>query len=395
MSETPPQAYISKVHLKGYKSIRDLEIDFKPGLNIIIGPNGSGKTNFLEFLKIICSDFVNQPFELIPFQAKIDFINRDQDYISSHLTTKFKIANSKYRFIIEDESYLNKKKFEKNILLFSETGNYQEEQSELFVPLDDEFKKYKILKPDLTLINYGNSYDERLRTPLQVTFRRHENVWHITGKDYNVLFGLVHYIYRASYHTVEEYISVFFNLEEDFKTLLQKFSPIKDIKFNESKFFLTQINEHEYKLDNITLSFYVNDRWDYWQNLSDGTKRMFYIIATFYKDYYSSSIFLLEEPELGIHPDQLYKLMDFLKEQSKEKQIIITTHSPEVLNILEKDEIDRIIVTRHEGEKGTKMYHLSEKEQSHVRNYMKHEASISDYWLQSGFEKENEEEVAS
>ena len=47
MSETPPQAYISKVHLKGYKSIKDLEIDFKPGLNIIIGPNGSGKTNFL------------------------------------------------------------------------------------------------------------------------------------------------------------------------------------------------------------------------------------------------------------------------------------------------------------------------------------------------------------
>ena len=44
------QAYISHVHLKGYKSIRDMEIDFKPGLNIIIGPNGSGKTNFLDCL---------------------------------------------------------------------------------------------------------------------------------------------------------------------------------------------------------------------------------------------------------------------------------------------------------------------------------------------------------
>ena len=55
MTETPSpqQAYISKVHLKGYKSIRDLEIDFKPGLNIIIGPNGSGKTNFLECLSEI------------------------------------------------------------------------------------------------------------------------------------------------------------------------------------------------------------------------------------------------------------------------------------------------------------------------------------------------------
>ena len=43
------KAYISKVHLKGYKRIRDLEIDFKPGLNVIIGPNGSGKTNFQAF----------------------------------------------------------------------------------------------------------------------------------------------------------------------------------------------------------------------------------------------------------------------------------------------------------------------------------------------------------
>jgi energy-coupling factor transporter ATP-binding protein EcfA2 len=42
------QNYISKVHLKGYKSIQDVEIDLLPGLNIMIGPNGSGKTNFLE-----------------------------------------------------------------------------------------------------------------------------------------------------------------------------------------------------------------------------------------------------------------------------------------------------------------------------------------------------------
>ena len=44
----PP--YISHVHLKGYKSILDTSVDLYAGLNIIIGPNGSGKTNFLEFL---------------------------------------------------------------------------------------------------------------------------------------------------------------------------------------------------------------------------------------------------------------------------------------------------------------------------------------------------------
>ena len=42
--------YLKEVHLSGYKSIKDVEIDFQPGLNIIIGKNAAGKTNFLKFL---------------------------------------------------------------------------------------------------------------------------------------------------------------------------------------------------------------------------------------------------------------------------------------------------------------------------------------------------------
>ena len=48
--EQEQPAQITFVHLKGYKSIRDLSVDLKQGLNIIIGANGSGKTNFMEFL---------------------------------------------------------------------------------------------------------------------------------------------------------------------------------------------------------------------------------------------------------------------------------------------------------------------------------------------------------
>ena len=48
--EQEQAAFISAVHLKGYKSIRDVAVDLKQGLNIIIGANGSGKTNFFDFL---------------------------------------------------------------------------------------------------------------------------------------------------------------------------------------------------------------------------------------------------------------------------------------------------------------------------------------------------------
>src|ERR1700756_4608410 len=42
--------FLQHVSLKNYKSIKDVEIDFKPGLNIIIGKNASGKTNFINGL---------------------------------------------------------------------------------------------------------------------------------------------------------------------------------------------------------------------------------------------------------------------------------------------------------------------------------------------------------
>jgi predicted ATP-dependent endonuclease of OLD family len=42
------RVFIDKVHLKGFKSIEDISIDFKRGINILIGKNGSGKSNFLK-----------------------------------------------------------------------------------------------------------------------------------------------------------------------------------------------------------------------------------------------------------------------------------------------------------------------------------------------------------
>ena len=40
--------YLDKVYLKNYKAIENLKIDLKPGVNLLIGDNGAGKTSVLE-----------------------------------------------------------------------------------------------------------------------------------------------------------------------------------------------------------------------------------------------------------------------------------------------------------------------------------------------------------
>ncbi|MCI5603216.1 MAG: AAA family ATPase, partial [Clostridiales bacterium] len=52
--------YLEKVQLKNYKAIEELEIDLTPGINVLIGDNGAGKTSVLEGIAVALGGlFVN------------------------------------------------------------------------------------------------------------------------------------------------------------------------------------------------------------------------------------------------------------------------------------------------------------------------------------------------
>ena len=100
-------------------------------------------------------------------------------------------------------------------------------------------------------------------------------------------------------------------------------------------------------------------------------------------------IFLLEEPELGIHPDQLHKLLLFLREQSEKRQIIITTHSPQVLDMLNENELDRITICELDEKKGTQFRNLKKAQIATAKKYMKEVGFLSDYWRYGSLEELN------
>lgn len=52
--------YLEKVNIKNYKGIEEIDIDLKPGINLLIGDNGTGKTSVLEGIAVALSGlFVN------------------------------------------------------------------------------------------------------------------------------------------------------------------------------------------------------------------------------------------------------------------------------------------------------------------------------------------------
>lgn len=54
------KVYLEKVNIKNYKAIEEINIDLKPGINLLIGDNGAGKTSVLEGIAVALSGlFVN------------------------------------------------------------------------------------------------------------------------------------------------------------------------------------------------------------------------------------------------------------------------------------------------------------------------------------------------
>ena len=79
---------------------------------------------------------------------------------------------------------------------------------------------------------------------------------------------------------------------------------------------------------------------------SDGTLRVAGILTALLQSS-ALSVVGLEEPELTVHPGALPLLFDFIKEASDRRQVILTTHSPDLLDRLTVDEIR--IVERRDG----------------------------------------------
>ena len=48
--------YLSRIFIKNYRSIRELDLEFSKGKNIIVGRNNSGKSNIIRAIDIVLGE---------------------------------------------------------------------------------------------------------------------------------------------------------------------------------------------------------------------------------------------------------------------------------------------------------------------------------------------------
>jgi predicted ATPase len=78
--------------------------------------------------------------------------------------------------------------------------------------------------------------------------------------------------------------------------------------------------------------------------LSDGTLRIFGILLSLYQSP-TPSLMVIEEPEQTVHPGVLSMLAEAFKEVSEVTQIIVTTHSPQLVEHFDPEHIRVVTMT--------------------------------------------------
>ena len=66
-------------------------------------------------------------------------------------------------------------------------------------------------------------------------------------------------------------------------------------------------------------------------NMSDGTLRVLGLLAAIFQ-HPAPSLLVIEEPEATIHPGALGSVLDLLRHAGRSMQVVVTTHSPDILD---------------------------------------------------------------
>lgn len=416
--------YISKLIIKNYKSIKDETFIFNKGINILVGKNNAGKSNIVSALNEILADKYNTTSyeDKIFYTDSTNNIKREFKIIAEIediKTLEFSLLDNikKSTALIDITQYFNENDEEfNNDWLIKDDDELKEIYPDKFdyksINLLKWFKKeelenilsntekiwiYKYYNKDndVNLYNIILKVDENSNNPFDSTksikfyrmiyinqnikatlitsllipaFRTPETTLRITKwtwygkllqKKWNESCNMQHKldIDKASSDLKKTIGKVYVDLKNDLNVQLGKTLSLMNIKIDIN--MLENKSEDYYK--NIRL--YVDDGIETpLESKGSGLQSLIMIeLFKFYcKVFNQSSLLILEEPELFLHPHAKRMLSDILNDfiknggRNNENQIIITTHSEEFIHNVDIENINVIRKTK-EGTKKSRI----------------------------------------
>lgn len=353
---------IERIEIFNYKSIKNAHIDLTK-LNILIGANGAGKSNFISFFELT-QHLLNQRLGRYMLEhGGIDSMlyhgRKESDSISSLIdfenrnafTFKLRPTAGPKAYIEYTRDYFNNKGLsDKQYQDSWHPCNWDSnvEESEILNKPQWRAEYIRVFLHSFTVYHFHDtSLSSPMRHPSRVgdnEFMRHDGS------------NIAAYLYRLKDKDETTYNLI----ESTIRSIAPYFKRFKLIPNKNMEGFISL--EWEEKDSDMYLDA---------TNLSDGTLR-FIALATLLLQPNLPHTIIIDEPELGLHPAAINKLGALIKRASAKNQLIIATQSIELINNFSID--DLIIVERNNNQ--STFSRLNEEDFSNWRD----EYSVGELW---------------
>lgn len=327
---------IDSITLHGFKSIERLDKFPLSRLTVLIGANGAGKSNFVDFFRMLRS-FADEAFQkyVIASGGGDGFLFLGPK-VTRAISSRIEFGINAYEFTLQPTA-------SGTLQIATEAGEYCGNSISIGKgALESKIKERRNARSEWNPSAYGvphyvyasvsswtvyHFHDTSSLSPM----RRDQSVrdWERFHHDASNIAAFLFHLRENqpdSYTLIRDTVQLIAPFFDDFLLRVQKRGADESIRL-------------EWQQKGSDFPFQPNQ-------LSDGTIR-FICLATALLQPDPPATIVIDEPELGLHPYAISLLSDLIKSASERTQVIISTQSPALLDYFSPEEI--VTVNRKSG----------------------------------------------
>lgn len=325
---------IDKLIIKGFKSLQDVELELGQ-LNVLIGPNGGGKSNLVSFFDMLREMIDGRLQVWVAKRGGADRILTFGSKLTLQFSTQIKYGDCEYEFCLEhtnDDRFV----FVKDRISFGPLSSWLV-SSEVSASEESGFP--------VTVPTYSNSGKPVLDYAASI---RHVLVYHFHDTSSSAPVKLTNQLHDNRYlrYDARNLAAYLFMLRQAHEDIFDRI--VKTVRLA-IPFFDNFVLEPEMLNANSIMLKWRHKDFDYEflpSQLSDGSLRFICLVTALMQPDPPATL-ILDEPELGLHPYALTLLGSLIDSASEDMQVIVATQSPQLIDEFSVD--DLIVVELENG----------------------------------------------
>jgi predicted ATPase len=315
-------AIISSLTIKGFKSIHELNNLKLNNLNVLIGANGAGKSNFINFFRLLAK-MVEQDLQIyVQTQGGPDALLHFGRNTTDKLHGELNFAESSYQFDLIPTN--DNRLIVANEMCWTHRGANRTTISNVYGRAESNIKTYTgngnnkipFAFTDWRIYHFHDTSDKA-----KVKQRHAVNDNLILKTDAANLAAYLRMLHEKHYPYYQRIVNTIRLVAPFFGDFLHRPGELEFIELE-----WTQKGKPD-----TPFKAHV---------LSDGTLRFICLATLLLQPIHKlPDTILIDEPELGLHPYAIAVLADIFKQVTEQKQLIVSTQSVELVNELSPEDI--------------------------------------------------------